>query len=76
VLVQVNASFFVYPQTAEMALMYLRKGKIHFMGSDCHNMSSRPPNLAAAAEIMKESSALGDFARFNERIYSFLGRYL
>lgn len=76
VLVQVNASFFVYPQTTELALMLLRDGKIHFIGSDCHNMDSRPPNLAAAAAKMRRSSALGDFARFNERIYSFLGRYL
>ena len=76
ILVQANASFFANPQTTEAARRYLRDGRIHFIGSDCHNMTSRPPNLAAAAATMREASALEDFARFNERIYTFLGGYL
>ena len=45
VLVQANASFFLNRPTANMAMKMLKKGQIHLLGSDCHNMSSRKPNL-------------------------------
>lgn len=34
---------------------YLETGRIHLLGSDCHNLSSRPPEYeAGAAEIIKK----------------------
>lgn len=71
-LVQVNASFFVYPETAEMALRYLQADKIHFVGSDCHNMTSRAPNLAAAADNINRSGCAAAFEMLNRRVYTFL----
>ena len=50
VLVQANASFFLQVSTARMALRLLREDKIHLLGSDCHNLVNRPPNLGEAAE--------------------------
>jgi len=64
VLNQCNASFFLRWQTRRRALRMLREGKIHLLGSDSHNMGSRPPQLGEAAaalrreerEILEENS--------------------
>lgn len=48
VLMQSNAEFFLYWRTRRKALRMLRRGEIDFLGSDCHNMTTRPPQLGAA----------------------------
>lgn len=53
VLVQANASFFLQPRTGRMALKMLRKDQIQLLGSDCHNLTTRAPNLGAAVEKIK-----------------------
>lgn len=45
VLVQVNGSFFLRPGTAGLAMRMLKNGQIHLLGSDCHNLDDRSPNL-------------------------------
>ena len=52
VAVQANAGFFLQG-SASMAMRMLKKGQIHLLGSDCHNLSSRRPNLGAAAEKIR-----------------------
>ena len=54
VLIQCNASFFLSRWTARRALAMFRKGMIHFLGSDAHNMSSRPPNYGQALEVIEK----------------------
>lgn len=53
VLVQANAGFFQQPGTASMALRMLKKGQIQLLGSDCHNLTSRRPNLGGAVEKIR-----------------------
>ena len=53
VLVQANASFFLDRFTRGMALRLLREDKIQLLGSDCHNMVSRVPNLGQALQVIK-----------------------
>lgn len=50
VLMQASTGFFIEKRRTAMKL--LQKGKIHFLGTDSHNMDSRKPNLAQALEIM------------------------
>ncbi len=45
VLVQANGSFFLRPSTASMAVRMLEENRIQLLGSDCHNMDVRKPNL-------------------------------
>ena len=52
ILMQVNASFFTEFFTRHKALSHLKNGHIHFLGSDCHNTTSRPPNIGKAYEII------------------------
>ncbi len=48
VLVQANASFFLKPWTRAAAMKMLRRDQIHLLGSDCHNLTKRAPNLGPA----------------------------
>ena len=45
VLVQANGEFFRNRTTSAMALGMLKRGQIHLLGSDCHNTTSRKPDL-------------------------------
>ena len=49
-LVQANSSFFLKKTTAPLALRLLREDKIHLLGSDCHGMRYRRPDLGAVLE--------------------------
>lgn len=60
VLVQANAEFFLRSSTRSMAMKMLKKGRIHLLGSDCHNLSSRCPNLGDAVKLIER--------RFGEEI--------
>lgn len=62
-LVQVNASWFLDPGTVKAAVRNLKQGKIHLIGSDCHNLLSRSPNLGQARQ---QAEAYGAAAEFEE----------
>ena len=48
VLVQANSAFFQNRRTQKLAMRLLREEKIHALGSDCHDLDDRPPNLGVA----------------------------
>lgn len=54
VMVQANAEFFLSGSTRRMALRMLKKGQIHVLGSDCHNLKDRKPNLGDAVRLIQE----------------------
>lgn len=56
--IQINAEGFTSLFTRRRSLDLLIQGKIHFIGSDCHNMSSRAPNIDAA--IFQIEKRLGE----------------
>ena len=58
ILMQSNADFFLPFWTRRKALRLLREGRIHLLGTDCHNMQSRPPHMAEAR--MRIQKRLGD----------------
>lgn len=62
-LVQVNASWFLDPGTVKSAVRSLKQGKIHLIGSDCHNLLSRSPNLGQARQ---QAEAYGAEVEFEE----------
>ena len=67
VLVQANADFFLNKQTRRMALRLLRADRIHLLGSDCHNMQTRAPNLGPAIQLIEKH--LGTSALERIRVY-------
>ncbi len=50
VLMQCNASFFLEFSSRGRAMRMLREGQIHFLGSDCHGLTARPPQVGMARE--------------------------
>lgn len=54
VLVQANAGFFLKPTTAPMALKLLKADQIQLLGSDCHNLTTRPPEMGRAVQRIAE----------------------
>jgi len=54
VLCQCNAEAFLNIFTRKWALQQLSAGKIHFLGSDAHNMTTRPPKLQQAAQVIEK----------------------
>jgi len=48
VLMQVNTSFFAGMFTRSRALQMVRTNQIHFIGSDCHNLTDRIPDTSKA----------------------------
>lgn len=55
--VQVNGSYFLNSRTQEAAFRNLKAGKIQLIGSDCHNMDSRPPNLGSVRKLARANDA-------------------
>lgn len=51
-LMQVNAPFFAGLGTRRKALKLLKNHSIHFLGSDSHNLSDRPPRLDEAMAVI------------------------
>lgn len=56
VFIQVNGTFFTERATRRTALALLCENRIHLLGSDCHDLEKRPPNLADAARIIAEKA--------------------
>ena len=54
ILCQSNASFFTGFRTSRKAMKMLEDGEIHLLGSDCHNLKSRAPDLGSAAERIRK----------------------
>lgn len=67
VLIQANAEYFVSPLTSRKALRLLGDGFIQLIGTDCHNTTSRCPNMDKAAfKIAK---------RFGDEFLEFINDY-
>lgn len=52
VVIQASSDFFVNKKTSALALKLLKKGKIHLIGSDMHNLTTRPQTLREAFGII------------------------
>lgn len=70
-LVQCNAEFFLTRHTSRKALRLLRQKRIHFLGSDAHNNTSRAPDLGAALKLIEKmlgASSVDHLLRMEELI--------
>ena len=66
VYIQANGEFFLERSTARMALRMLKAGQIHLLGSDCHNLSDRKPNLGPALEKIRKGCGDRIMTRLHE----------
>ena len=73
--IQANGEFFLNRMTQSMALRMLKGERIHLLGSDCHNLSSRKPNLDQAAARIREKlgqEALDHIRSCEEEVFAAL----
>lgn len=56
VLIQVNASFFLHRDSRKFAMEMLEKSRFQLMGSDCHNTTTRAPNIGLAVEEINKKN--------------------
>ena len=57
--IQLNAEAFLRFATKRKALGLISEELVDFLGSDCHNMTSRMPNLSEASEAIDKSVGRG-----------------
>ncbi len=53
IIMQFNADFFLDFFTRRRAMAMLSRGEVHLIGSDCHNMRTRPPRIGEAFKAME-----------------------
>lgn len=73
VLVQANSGFFMKAATQPLAMRMLRSGQIHLLGSDCHNMTDRRPNLGEAVRRIEKKLGPEALAAVQGYTYAILG---
>lgn len=54
VLVQMNAEAVLQRRTKATAMKMLKSGAVHLLGSDCHNMTTRAPNLGSTVQQLRQ----------------------
>ncbi len=67
-LAQVNAGFFLHRSTRERAVESLIDGRFQFIGSDCHDMEERRPNMGGAADFIRLAGGEKLFRSFFDRM--------
>ena len=51
---QCNAEAFTSRRTRKLALEMLDSGLLHFLGTDCHDVTDRPPNMEEAQKVIEK----------------------
>jgi len=76
IVLQVNAEAFSHRKLIKFVLSLIEDGRTVILGSDAHNMSSRPPKLDLAYDVLKarlDKSVFQNFLTTNDEL---LGEYL
>lgn len=71
-IVQVNAEYFLNPKTLKAALRNLKQGNIQLIGSDCHNLDSRSPNLWLARKKARAYGVEKEFEKLHQNAVDLL----
>ena len=66
VLVQANGNFFIRRETERMAMKLLKTGHVHLIGSDCHGLETRRPNVKEAAEKIERKLGRETLSRISD----------
>ena len=72
ILIQCNAAFFEGFVSKHRALYLLNSGLIHFIGSDCHNLTTRVPYLDLAYDFILKKKGQEYLSQMNEFGYQAL----
>lgn len=73
-LVQLNAAAFTSFSSRRAATSLLKEGRAHFIGSDCHNLTSRAPRIGEAYDIIRKKLGEDFVSQMTDFGYSCLDR--
>lgn len=79
VVIQASSEFFVNKKTSSLALKLLKKRKIHLIGSDMHNLTTRPQTMREAFDIIDRKlgkEAIARIERMEAAILAPTRRYI
>lgn len=65
---QMNTGFIMSFLTKKKAFSLIKKHYISYLGSDCHNVSTRPPLFKTAVDKIEKE--IGDVSSFIDRLYN------
>ena len=74
--IQCNAEAFLSRRTKKFAFSLIEEGRLDFIGSDCHSMTRRPPNIEEGKKVFVKKfgeSMWNDFCSHSE---SLLGKHM
>ena len=71
VMMQLNASFINHFLNRRKAAWLLKSGAVQFVGSDCHNMAGRAPDIGKAYAFLKQKLGPDFFGGFADIINNF-----
>ncbi len=72
ILMQVNASFFNRFSTRRNAIKLLANGTVHLIGSDCHNLTDRAPQMQKALDRIERKLGIGFVTYLNDYTHELL----
>lgn len=72
ILIQANTEFFLNFRTRRKAVKMLRSGLIHFIGTDCHNLKTRKPDMDDALSYIKRKCSDDFVQQFESECKRFL----
>ena len=72
VYMQCNAEFFLAPVLRQRAIQMLRQDRIHVLGTDTHNLTTRAPHMDAAVTYIERRMGAGYGEILERRGYDFL----
>jgi protein-tyrosine phosphatase len=66
-LIQINCDSLLNDKKADFVCKWIEKGYVHLLGTDCHNLESRPPRMKQAQEMLvsRYGNAMFEFFRDN-----------
>lgn len=71
ILMQINASFVNDLLTRRKAIGLLKRGAVSFLGSDCHNMNNRAPDIGKALKTIEKKLGNEFASSFNDYVNEF-----
>lgn len=70
--IQINADYFINRGTQRKALKLINENSVDFIGSDCHNLTSRPPNMGEAYQTIEKKLGIKSVNAFNDKQNQYL----
>ncbi len=67
ILLQCNAQALLSPLSGRKWMRMICDGEIHFLGSDCHDMNRRPPNIGKVIRKLEKKLGNRQFREFCDR---------